>query len=254
MKKAIMTILVSTFLLLTSSVYAEKVKLTTMNWEPYIGKNLPGEGFVAEIATAAFKAGGIDEVEIFYLPWKKAVELAKMGNVEGLFPVWYNKNLLSDFDLSEDMPCGPVAFIKMQGTEFNYTGKVEELKPYKIGVVDGYINTEEIDNATDLQKVVAKDDLTNIQNLISGKVDVAILDPLVTKYLIENDKVLKPFMDRIETVKPLLREPKLYIAFSKNASGSAAAMEKYNAGMKTIRQNGTLQAILEKHKIQDIVK
>ena len=254
MGKKIIGIILSFVMAMASFANAEKVKLTTMNWAPYIGKDLADQGFIAEITRAAFKAGGVDEVEIFYLPWGKAVELAKMGNADGLFPVWENKNLKVDFNYSSSMPCGPVAFIKMKGKEFNYTGKFEELKPYKIGVVAGYVNTEEIDKATDLTKIEAKDDMANIQNLLAGKVDVAILDPLVATNIIKNDKNLAPFLEKIETVKPVLRHTKLYIAFSKKSANADALMQKFNDGIAKIEADGSLETILKKHKIEDIVK
>ncbi len=254
MGKKIIGIALSCLIAMVSLANAEKAKLTTMNWEPYIGKDLPDQGFIAEIAREAFKAGGVDEVDIFYLPWGKAVELAKMGNADGLFPVWENKNLLVDFNFSTKMPCGPVALIKLKTTEINYTGKVEELKPYKIGVVAGYVNTEEIDKSTEITKVVAKDDITNIQNLLAGKVDLAILDPLVANYIIKNDKNLAPLLDKIETVRPVLRHTNLYIAFSKKSANTDPLREKFDAGMTKITESGKLDEILKKHKVDNLLK
>ncbi|MBN2063531.1 MAG: transporter substrate-binding domain-containing protein [Sedimentisphaerales bacterium] len=254
MGKRFTGIVLALVLSLTAFVQAEKIKLTTLEWEPYIGSKMPGNGFLAEIVIAAEKAAGNEPPTIAFLPWAKAVELAKMGNVNGLLGCYDNPNFKADFILSDPMPCGAMAFLKLKTTQFNYTGKVEELKPYKIGVIADYINTKEIDEATDLTKVVAKDDLANLTNLISGKVDVAIVDPLVAKYFMGKDDVLKPFLDKVEVVEPVLDHKQLFIAFSKKAPNVEATIKTFNDGLQKIRTDGTLDGILKTHKIDDVVK
>ncbi len=230
---------------------AEEIKITTIDWEPYVGKNLPEKGFISDIISSAFNASEENTVTFFFVPWSKAIELAKLGNVDGYMPAYYNKKQEEDFVFSDPMPCGPLALLKLKDTEINYTGKVEELKPYKIGVVAGYTNTPEIDNSTELVKIEAKNDFTNLKNLISGTVDVAIADPLNAKAIMGNDKVLKTCLDRIETVKPYLDNKQLHVVFSKNAEERC---KTFNEGLQKITENGKLEEILKKHDVYDVLK
>ncbi|MBN2063990.1 MAG: ABC transporter substrate-binding protein [Sedimentisphaerales bacterium] len=239
---------------LTLNVSAEKVKLSSLDWEPYVGKKIAENGFVSVIVTESFKAAGSSDISLFFLPWEKAVEITKVGNADGYYPEYYSKDLASEFILSDPMPCGPLVFIKLKTTEFKYTGKVEELKPYKIGIVAGYVNTEEIDKATDLTKVEAKDDSSNIMNLLGGKVDVAIVDPLVTNYYMKNNKAIAASLDKIEVVEPYLDHKQLYIAFSRKTADGEAKAKLFNDGLKKIKENGTLESILKKYEVADIVK
>ncbi len=242
-----------TIFTLTTFASAEKIKLTSLDWQPYVGKNIPENGFVTEIIKAAYQAAGESDVQVFFLPWEKCVDLARIGNADAYYPEYYNKDLESEFIFSDPIICGPLTFMKLKTTEFNYTGKVEELKPYKIGVVAGYINTKEIDNADYLTKIEAKDDLSNIQNLLAGKAHVIIVDPLVAFYCIENDKVMAPSKEKVEIVKPILDNKELFIAFSKKAKDINSKLEKFNDGLKKIKTSTTITDLLKKYKVQDII-
>lgn len=44
------------FLLLSQDALAQKtIALTTLDWQPYLGSDMPGYGFNAEIITKAYK-------------------------------------------------------------------------------------------------------------------------------------------------------------------------------------------------------
>ena len=245
---------ITSLLLLCISLQAESIKLTSLEWEPYVGQKIQDNGFITEIIKESYKAQEINDVTIFYLAWAKTVELAQIGNVDGCYPAYYRNAMESDFIFSDPMPCGPLAFLKLKDTTFNYTGKVEELKPYKIGVVSGYTNTKEIDSSKELTLIQAKDDITNLRNLVAGKVDVAIVDPLVAQAYMANDKLLQPFAEKVAVVEPVLEKKDVHIAFSKKVENINEKIAKFNAGLKAIKENGTYDKILTKHKVDKILK
>jgi len=48
------------------------------------------------------------------------------------------------------------------------------LAPYRIGVVNGYVNTPELDRADFLKKDGVTNDLQNIRKLVRGRVDLIL--------------------------------------------------------------------------------
>ena len=73
---------------LATTTSAETVKLTTLEWPPYV--NADGSGTSTDAVTTAFAAAG-DEVVAEVFPWNRAVNLAaKDPNYLGLYPEYYD--------------------------------------------------------------------------------------------------------------------------------------------------------------------
>ncbi len=64
------------FLLLThNTAFAEPINVVTLNWSPYVGEDLKGNGFHAQIVKNAFKQIN-KETNLKFLPWKRAYKKA----------------------------------------------------------------------------------------------------------------------------------------------------------------------------------
>ncbi len=221
----------------------EKVVLATLEWEPYIGKSLPNEGYVAEIVREAFKREGYS-IEIQYYPWARTVEMAKKGQVDGYLPEYYAKEVEEYASFSQGFPGGPVVFFKRKADKITYT-KYEDLKNYNIGVVREYVNEEKFDAATYLKKDEAVDDATNVNKLLNKRLDLFVADKFVGLHLLK-----KSFANRAHEVdfieKPLINH-KLYVAFSNKGKNQAKYQAAFNAGLEKITKDGTVAKILKKH-------
>ncbi len=240
-------------LMLLSAVVAcgGEIKLASLDWEPYIGKKVEGNGYVAEIVRAAFKAKGYS-AKIDFLPWARAVSESKNGSYDGLFPEYYDEARKDDYVFSDPFPGGPLVFMKRKGKEIPYTGNLDELKPYKIGVVRGYINTKAFDARTDLKKEETGSDEMNLKKLVAGRVDLIVIDRLVAEHLIATS--VTQGKGKIEAVEPVMEVKPLYIAFSKKAPAYEKKMADFNDGLKAIKEDGSLQKILEKHGVAEALK
>jgi len=251
MKKIFVCILF--YLLLSQVVFAgETVTLATLEWEPYIGPNMDQKGYVYEIVAEAYKRSGIN-VDIRFLPWARAVNTAKTGKRDGLFPEYYDEGRLQDFVFSESFPGGPVGLYKRKDNKISYTvdpqkkqtEALKALKQYRFGVVRGYVNTKEFDEATFLTKDAAKSDETNLKKLFKGRIDFIFIDKYVAKHIIV--RKYPHFLSELEFMEPPLEVKPLYIAFSKKAKNYQKKLKSFNEGLKKLREEGTLDAIMQKH-------
>jgi polar amino acid transport system substrate-binding protein len=221
----------------------EKVKLATTEWKPYIGKTLKNQGYVAELVIEAFKRSG-KEVEIIYVPWARAVKMAGDKVVDGYLPEYYSDSLKEHYLVSEPVPCGPLGFFKRKGDAIGYKS-LKDLKPYKIGVVRGYINTAEFDAATYLRKDEATDDLINLKKLINKRVDLVVCDQYVGQFILQQD--LKDQAKTIEFISPPLEEKKLYLCITKGGAHDQANIKAFNEGLLKMKHDGTVNAIMKKN-------
>jgi ABC-type amino acid transport substrate-binding protein len=228
------------------------VRLATLDWEPYIGRDMPGQGYTAALIRAAFADQGWD-VEIEFYPWARALHLARTGALDGLMPEYYNPSRLSDFKYSAGFPGGPLVLYKRKADRIAFSADpmrepdaaLRALKDKRFGVVRGYLNTQEFDAASYLKRDEANDDATNLRKLVYGRIDLAVIDRRVAEHIIRTQ--YPDYQARIEPMSPALAENPLYIAFSRKAPRNAEALVAFNRGLAAMKKDGRVEALYQRY-------
>jgi polar amino acid transport system substrate-binding protein len=241
------TLLVLTLIFSSNLSVAEDkiVRLTSLHWPPYSSKSLDQQGASVAVAKAAFKAMGY-QLKVDFFPWSRAVILAKDSNSEysGYFPEYFSENIAENFIYSDSMGSGPLGFAERKDKSISWT-KLADLKPYRIGIVQDYINTAELDamiaNKSIKSSVTTSDD-KNLKKLVSGRVDLAVVDRNVMNYLFKTIPSLAEKANEAQFNSTLLENKKLFICFKKGPKGENIA-EIYNEGLKKI----DIAAIMNKY-------
>lgn len=228
---------------------AEPVVLATLDWPPYIGEKLPQKGFVHALVAAALDREGRG-LDARFLPWARAVETARKGEVAGLFPEYYDTSRLDEFAFSDPIPGGAMGFYRRHDMALTLPPDIvtapaqalRQLKQYRFGVVRGYLNTPAFDAADYLDKEAATSDLINLRKLAYGRVDLIIIDDLVARYLLRTE--LPGLRDQLVMAEPPLAVKPLYIAFSRAHPNWQADRQAFNRGLQALRESGELNRIL----------
>ncbi|MCP4163463.1 MAG: transporter substrate-binding domain-containing protein [Deltaproteobacteria bacterium] len=220
------------------------IRIATLNWEPYVGEDLKEEGFLAHITREAFKRAGY-KIEFLYRPWKRAVVKAEEGDFDGYFPAYFSKERMEKSYFTDKIISGPMGFFKLKYRNITYK-KIEDLKPYRIGIVRGYVNTKEFDNADYIRKEAVVGDETNFRKLLMKRIDLAIADKFVGYSIINRNPKMK---GKINFLNPPLKDLKLYICISKNTTSAQKKLKAFNKGLKEIIKDGTFKRILVYHNI-----
>ncbi len=158
------------------------VKLATLEWPPYVGSDMAGYGFTSEVVAAAFKQAGYN-VTVNFLPWERVLQETEDGNYDAGYPAYYSDERAQKYLLSEPFAEGYTGFYKRKADNISYS-TLEDLKDYRIGVVQGYVNSPEFDAADYLLKEEAIDEPTNLNKLLAGRIDLTVADRLVGQYII----------------------------------------------------------------------
>ncbi|ALQ06979.1 MULTISPECIES: substrate-binding periplasmic protein [Pseudoalteromonas] len=227
------------FLLLTFSnfIAAETVYLTSLAWPPYSDKSLEQQGASVAVAKAAFKAEGHELIVDFY-PWSRAVNSASQANSKyvGYFPEYMHET--SDFVFSDATGTGPLGLLQNNAKPIAYSS-VGDLKGKRIGVVQDYVNTKELDDmiaSGTIKGDAAPSDVLNIKKVAAGRIDAAVIDANVLKYLLDTDKSLSALKNKVAMNTTLLEDKKLYIAFRNDTEGQKW-QKIYNQGLTKIDVN-----------------
>ena len=64
------------------------LKLAATEYPPFYGKELKDHGFITEIIATAFERSGY-QINVKFLPWKRALEKTKDGAYDGVFVQFY---------------------------------------------------------------------------------------------------------------------------------------------------------------------
>lgn len=226
------------------------VTLASLEWEPYIGPNMPKNGYVYALVEAAFQKAGCN-IDVAFLPWARALSVSEQGVRDGLFPEYYDEGRLEKFAFSDPFPGGPVGLFRRKDSGIvwpadpvkNPTGALQGLKAHRFGVVRGYINTAAFDAADFLQKDPAVDDEMNLRKLYKKRVQLIFIDKYVATHIMVTRYPW--YLSELEFMDPAMEVKDLYIAFSKQSAGWKQRLDAFNRGLQMIREDGTMDAIIE---------
>lgn len=219
------------------------VHLTSLDWPPYSGKDLPGGGASIQVARAAFEAMGYT-LKVDFYPWSRAVALAKDegSKYAGYFPEYYSDGVAKEFNYSDVMGNGPLGFAERSDKPIDWSSH-DDLSNFSIGVVQDYVNEAEFDKRVASGKIKVQavtSDATNLVKLVNGRIDMAVVDSNVMDYLIKTDNRLKGKGDQLQFNKKMLEDKKLYVCFKKNAMGEEL-LKVFNEGLKKIDVNAIMK-------------
>ncbi|MGB0935340.1 MAG: substrate-binding periplasmic protein [Alphaproteobacteria bacterium] len=226
------------------------VKLYSLNWKPYTGKNLYENGLSAYVVRKAFEAVGYELIIEFY-PWKRTLANARENiSFHGYFPAYFNKEREKEFIFSEAFGNSPLGFVENVAQPISWNS-LDDLQEHLIGTVTEYANTPEFDEKVTndvLNTDEASGDKQNILKVAHGRLPLAVIDKHVLSYLVENDLRKRDIGHLVQFNDKTLADKSLYICFKKSPEGEK--MNKiFSEGLKKI----DIQA-LEKEYRQKVAK
>jgi len=225
-----------------SRIIAEEIKLASLEWPPYVGTKLSQYGFTSEIVKEIFNKAGY-KVKYNFMPWARVLKCVERGNYDAAYPAYFSKERAEKYAMSEPIAHGPLVLFKRKSDSIKFT-KLIDLKPYKIGVVRGYVNTPEFDNAAYLNKEAVNSDEQNIKKLLKRRIDLAVVDKYTGLYLIKT-KDLDP-QKELNFIDRALENKTLHVAFSKKLPNYQKIVEQFNSTLKELQKDNTLTNIIEK--------
>ncbi len=226
-------------------IFSDEISLATTNWGPYADETLLNNGFTSEIIRKAFERSGYT-VSFHFLPWKRAANDVENGHYDALYSAYYSEERADIYALSEPYAESTLILCSLKEKDIIYNN-LQDLIPYTIGTVRGYVNTPEFDNADYLTKEEVTSDLLNIHKLIFGRIDLIVIDQYVAIHNIKISPTLPISISDVKFIYPPLEKKQLYIMFSKAVDGYEKKLTDFNYGLNEIRKDGTYNEILLKY-------
>ena len=202
-------------------------------------------GICPDVISEAALAVGIQVVFSEY-PWKRMMFLAEKGEIDGVMPVYKTEEREKFlFFIPTPLAFDPFGFFTHKDSPLkNYSGKLQEFKDTKIGVITGFSYGKEFDEATYLEREPAKDEESLIRKFKGKRFEVGIGNPYVLGYYAEkfgiaNDMV---FLD------PMVSKEPLFFALSKKKDHQILS-EQLDKAIQEIKTTGKYREILNRYKV-----
>ncbi|THB81568.1 MAG: hypothetical protein D3926_01395 [Desulfobacteraceae bacterium] len=222
------------------------IRLATVEWEPHYGPNLKKQGYISEITREAFNRVGYD-VEISFMPWKRAMHDTRRGHFDGLLGLYYTKDRESWVAYTDEISSNKIVFFSKKGRHISYS-KLKDLRRYKIGIERGFTYGEVFDNASFLQKEPVRNIDINFNKLINGRVDLVAASEMVFMHMITTRHA--DARKKIEIVEPPLGVDGIYNGIIRKKKGWEQIISDFNIGLSMIRKDGTFVSILNSHGLK----
>lgn len=222
----------------------KKVVIATLDYPPYVSESLPGKGWAWEIAKEAFGSQGYHpELQIY--PWARAVHLAEKGEVDALYIA--NKTPEREkWALFSDQVGKEVSVLWKQKNRRLSFNKLKDLKGFKVGGLQSSAQKKFLEDSG-LQVYSLTDFLQGVKMLNAGHLDFVIADKFVMTQVLNS--MPSKTKDSLEYIDPPVHAVGFYLAVSRKTSNCAEIVAAFNRGLRTIRENGTYQAILKRHNL-----
>ena len=183
-------------------------------------------------------------------PWARVLYDVKNGKLDAAACAYYSDERATQYLFSESvMITGRLVFYKRTGESVIWKS-LEDLRPYRIGVLNGSTYSKEFDEANFLNKDPVLSEVQNLKKLLAKRIDLAPFDPAVANYLI--DRHLPEQKKNFESLLPILKEgQKVFLMFSREIPDVRKKIQMINEGLSEIQQDGTYEKILSKYGIKE---
>lgn len=183
-----------------------KIKICADPFPPYQYMNEDGEAEGLDyglIRDVLWDAGFSTDIKI--APWNEVMDAFERKEYDVLFQIQDTPERREKYFLSYKLRDAVTYVMKLADSDVQ-ADSYDDLSRYRVGLIAGFANGEDIDSLPDDCKVMHEDTREMIDSLLDGKIDVAVGDRGVVKYLMGADEKLVP----IETLT--YRRP-LYVMF-----------------------------------------
>jgi len=223
------------------------LRLVTGNdYAPYTGADLPRGGMVTEIVRRAYTA--VDTpVRIDFLPWKRGAAAVRAGEAHATFPYVKTAAREADFVFSKPIFAArqrPIVRPEDAGRIERFADLYGKVTCLPIGWSFGIPRLAKMWKAKDILLRRPSRMKQCYQGLMDGEVDFLVQEENLARAAARRH-LGDP--DRIHLEAFVVDKLVLRLMFAKDAPDVAAAIARFERGLRRLRESGAYDAIIRKH-------
>lgn len=231
---------------IASAAYAkDEIHLVADEWPPFSGNALPNGGISLDVISAVFERAGYP-VRTEILPWARVISGAKSGAYDAVGSLFFDPEIAEFMSYSDPFYETTIQFLQRTGAghEVNGLGTIGELS---IAVGEGFLYEEEFDRADYLNKVHVTTALQGIKMVAYGRVDLTLDSVDVLKHAIDTE--IPELKDALTLLPFVLERQHIHMALRADLPNRETVLSDFNAALRSMQIDGSLEALLEKHRL-----
>ncbi|MEZ7197709.1 substrate-binding periplasmic protein [Pseudodesulfovibrio karagichevae] len=236
----LLSIVVAVFM--PCAAFAGKVSISSGEYAPYTGKDLPHGGFVNHVISEAFRESGY-EVEIAYYPWARAFELAREGAADAVSYVYITERRGRDYLFSDPITHERLVVFSKKETKIPEWKSFADFKGFRIGITRDFSYTDEFWRLADngvLTYDVANSDYSNFAMLIAKRIDIFFADELVG-FTILRERFAPGIADMVKSSERAIADHTGALGFTRKTERGARLRDIFNNGLEKMKESGRFQ-------------
>ncbi|ARU56831.1 putative amino acid ABC transporter, periplasmic component [Oleiphilus messinensis] len=232
------------FIFFCGALNAKDVRLSSIDYPPFYGKNLENNGPLIELISESFKNSGY-QTKIIFAPWKRGMIMAEEGKEsDGVVGAWHSNERENNFIYSDPIFPNRLGFFKHKNNDVKFKSYADLVKSeYTLGTVRGYIMPSGLEESG-IRIELVRSDIQNFKKLATRRIDLVVVDQAYAQYVLKN---IPDVESKIEWMEPALEEKQQYLIISRKAINAQQKIDDFNQGLKILRQTGKFSNIMEKH-------
>ena len=226
-----------TLLLIPLISQAKTYTVAAYAWEPFIDAEREDKGISIALVRTIMQSQGHD-IKLINMPWARSLAMLHKNKVDILPAVWYTDERTKTMRYSQSYAANRLVFIKAKGNNYEYSG-LPSLYDKVVGVVRDYAYEENFLKDKNIQFSVADSLNSNVQKVISGRIDLTLDDEIAAKAIIKPE-----LLQKIDFTKNALNEIPLFVTCSQSNPECASIINAFNNGLEKMQKDGSLKAFL----------
>lgn len=242
-KKYLLASLVIVSLAVPSFAQKQTITITATSWAPYTDEKLEGGGFLTEICQTAFAKVGY-KTKIKFNPWKRAVQLTKLGKTDALIGASFSKERTNYFSYPNYNWESNVHLFAKKGHTYKYEN-IKNLCPAKLGLLAGSNFADDFKDTKCIKIDFVPSIQQNIKKVSIGRLDFFLEAKDSVMFYLNHE--LSKNKDKIQIVNPAYKINKVYMVLSKKLKNYEQIQADFDKGIEAIKKDGSYDKILVKH-------
>lgn len=222
------------------------IRLTSGEWKPYTGQNLPDFGCDSRIVAGVFSHLGYT-VKFGFFPWARGFHLAETGEWDGTFEWANTADTRQAFFVSKE-PISHQQFVFFHRVDRPLVWETkEDLSGKIIGLTSGYLYSGLFDDIRDDPKFMfeeASTDEANFEKLLAGRIDIFPMELNVGLLILKKNFSTNQVSQLTHHIKPL-SEFLPYVFLTKKNPDNEKLMQQFDMEFEFFEKSGELQRLTE---------
>lgn len=224
------------------------IVLASDEWPPYLGSNLPDNGILSRVVTAAFARANV-MVTYRFLPNNRSLQSARNGTADGSLGWAPSPERLQDLLYSQLVMSARMVFFQRKSDQRRWA-QLADLAGLRIGITIGNFYSAEFDRLVQqgvLHTDGAADDLSNFRKLLARRIDLFPIEEDVGQFLLARN--FSPLQAGQLVSSPAFWSAPLHVVIWRRHPQGAELIARFNRGLQALQSSGEFDRMVRETRL-----